>query len=132
MESKLRKLCAILLIGLFLSSFVNVTAQEMVTFDLGYTEPYHPALVHYRLGVYHLVRLEPEQAMAELDAAIVGLPDFGYPYLSHAVGCIMRGKPVSALGYLLRGNQLLVENPLPYQGVDFLKVVGLILTYQFT
>lgn len=129
MASLRRLTLAVIVIGLILSPGVS-PPQAQAVHDPGLTEPYHIALVHYRVGIYFLLRLEPARAMVEFDESIEHLPTFGYFYIAHAVGCLLNGQPTSGWSYLQTGNRLLDEYSLPYHGVGFLRLVELIFDYQ--
>lgn len=64
-------------------------AQDLV--DAGSSEPYHPGLVTYRVGLYHQQHGDHNQAIAEFTQTIDGLPNMGFAYAA-------RGDSYAALG----------------------------------
>lgn len=65
---------AVLLMG---SAGVGL-AQDLA--NAGVNDPYHPGLVHYRVGVYFQMREDHERAVEKFTQTIDELPDFGYAY----------------------------------------------------
>ena len=77
-----------IVVGLAVNSVV-VQAQDRA--DPGSNEPYSPALVHYRLGIYYQIKGDHPRAISEFNLTIDGLPLLGYAYAA-------RGDSYAALG----------------------------------
>lgn len=68
-----------------------LAAQEITLPDSGSTEPYHPGLVSFRVGIYFYERRDYERALQEFTITTDGLPNWG-------IGFAARGDTYSALG----------------------------------
>lgn len=66
-------------------------AQELTLPDGGSTEPYHPGLVSFRVGIYFYDQGDYERALQEFTITTEGLPNWG-------IGFAARGDTYAALG----------------------------------
>lgn len=66
-------------------------AQELTLPDGGSTEPYHPGLVSFRVGIYFYNQGNYERALEEFTITTDGLPNWG-------IGLAARGDTYAALG----------------------------------
>lgn len=79
-----------------LAATASIAAQDLN--DPGITEPYHPGLVHFRVGVFYQLRGDHERAIAEFTATIDGLPRFDAAYAARGDSYAALGKFAEALG----------------------------------
>lgn len=77
------------LVGLAFGSVSAGFAQDLA--DAGGSEPYHPGMVHYRLGIYFQLKGDHLRAIDEFSQTIDTMPTMGYAYAA-------RGDSYAALG----------------------------------
>ncbi len=90
--NKVTKLSVVvLLLALMMYSSNALQAQEITLPDDGSTEPYHPGLVSFRVGIYFYNTGHYERALQEFTITTDGLPNWG-------IGFAARGDTYAALG----------------------------------
>lgn len=77
------------LAGLVFGSVSATVAQDLA--DAGSSEPYHPGMVHYRLGIYFQLKGDHLRAIDEFSQTIEMMPTMGYAFAA-------RGDSYAALG----------------------------------
>lgn len=86
-------LTLVLVIGVLVASTLPLRAQDLT--DAGVSEPYHPALVTYRVGYYYQLQGDQERAIELFTEVITSLPNWDGGYSA-------RGDSYVALGYFDR------------------------------
>jgi len=86
-------LTLVLVIGVLVASTLPLRAQDLT--DAGVSEPYHPALVTYRVGYYYQLQGDQERAIELFTEVITSLPNWDGGYSA-------RGDSYVALGYFVR------------------------------
>ena len=89
MNGLLKRTILVLVLAALMLAATTIHAQDLI--DSGETEPYHPGLVSFRLGIYYHNQGDFERALAEFTETVDGLPGWGTGYAA-------RGDTYTALG----------------------------------
>ena len=89
MNGLMKRMMLVLVLAALLAAGTTIEAQDLI--DSGESEPYHPGLVSFRLGVYYHNQGDFERALAEFTETVDGLPSWGTGYAA-------RGDTYIALG----------------------------------